>query len=185
MSENIKLQPDESVILRADEIEYGGPFSGGCELILTNKNIILNRKGLLGLGAEVKNFPLSDIHMVNGEPQVALGKKSNVTTTLDVYFESGMESFGFIWEKDVKEWIASITEVMTGRKVEREDEFAWVKDTLAMASTVEEAADKVRNIFGIKSNIEVSCNCPSCGAALTGTKGETKMCPFCGNPHTF
>ena len=156
MSENIKLQPDESVILRADEIEYGGPFSGGCELILTNKNIILNRKGLLGLGAEVKNFPLSDIHMVNGEPQVALGKKS-----------------------------ASITEVMTGRKVEREDEFAWVKDTLAMASTVEEAADKVRNIFGIKSNIEVSCNCPSCGAALTGTKGETKMCPFCGNPHTF
>ena len=60
MSENIKLQPDESLILRADEIEYGGPFSGGCELILTNKNIILNRKGLLGLGAEVKNFPLRD-----------------------------------------------------------------------------------------------------------------------------
>ena len=27
--------------------------------------------------------------------------------------------------------------------------------------------------------------CPSCGATLTGIKGETEKCPYCGTFHTF
>ena len=27
--------------------------------------------------------------------------------------------------------------------------------------------------------------CPSCGASLSGTKGETIQCPYCGTTYTF
>ena len=30
-----------------------------------------------------------------------------------------------------------------------------------------------------------SGKCPSCGAALSGIKGETTKCPYCGTFYTF
>ena len=56
---------------------------------------------------------------------------------------------------------------------------------MSMAEAIEAPVDKMRSIFGIKSTTQVSCKCPSCGATLTGIKGETEKCPYCGTFHTF
>ena len=90
-----------------------------------------------------------------------------------------MESFRFEWESDAQKWADKVTEVITGVKVQR-DEYAWVGETLAMADSVNSTIRNLRKTFGIRSDEQVSIKCPSCGATLTGTEGETVKCPYCG-----
>ena len=70
--------------------------------------------------------------------------------------------------------------MITGVKVER-DEFAWVGETLAMAESVTNTIEGLKRSLGIRSTEQVSVKCPSCGATLTGIKGDTVKCPYCGN----
>lgn len=179
MADELHLGQDETVIDRISKVGYGGFWSGNNDLVLTNKNIILVKKGLFGDTDDVVRFPLSDLRVVNGEVQAKLGRPDNVTCTLDLYFDKGMERFRFEWESDVQEWIDKITEVITGKKVER-DEYAWLGETLAMAESVTSTINSLKGALGIKSTEQVSMRCPSCGATLTGTKGETVQCQYCG-----
>ena len=103
---------------------------------------------------------------------------------LDVYFRSGPESFRFTWEDEVKEWANAINGLLTGNAdLYKKDD--WMEDLGKMADTFYGAAKKVRKVFGIKSNEQVSCKCPYCGASLTGVEGETVKCPYCDNNYTF
>ncbi|HAB94510.1 MAG TPA: hypothetical protein DCF49_07080 [Lachnospiraceae bacterium] len=179
MADELHLNEDEAVIDRIGKVGYGGFWSGNNDLVLTNKNIILVKKGLFGEVQETVKFPLSDLRVVNGEVQARIGHPDNVTHTLDLYFNKGTESFRFEWESDVQKWIDKITEVITGVKVER-DEFAWVSETLAMAESVNKTINSFKKTLGIKSTEQVSIKCPSCGATLTGISGDTVKCPYCG-----
>lgn len=179
MADELNLSADETVVDRIGKIGYGGFWSGNNELVLTNKNLILVKKGLFGDTEEVVKYPLSDIRVVNGEVQAKLGRPDNMTYTLDVYFNKGMESFRFEWESDAQKWADKVTEVITGVKVQR-DEYAWVGETLAMADSVNSTIRNLKKTFGIRSDEQVSIKCPSCGATLTGTEGETVKCPYCG-----
>ncbi len=182
---NLNLNPDEAVVDRIGKVGYGGGIlQGNNQLILTNQNVILVKKGLLGDVQGVVKFPLSDLRVVNDEAQARLGKPDNMTYTLDLYFNSGVESFRFEWESDVKKWISEISEVVTGKKVESDD-FAWVGETLAMAESVTNTINGLKSSLGIKSTEKVSMRCPSCGASLTGIKGETIQCPYCGSSVTL
>ena len=163
MAEEFKLSPEEAVILRIGKIGYGGGLQlpsmfNSNELILTNKNLILLKKNMFGQTEDTLYFPLSKILMANGRPQVKKSNPSHMEYALDVYFETGMESFRFEWESDIDEWFA---ESMT------------------------DSVEKIQSVFGIKSTRQVSCKCPSCGASLSGTKGETIQCPYCGTTYTF
>ena len=65
------------------------------------------------------------------------------------------------------------------------DEFAWVGETLAMAESVTNTINSLKSSLGIKSTEQVSIRCPSCGATLTGIKGDTVKCPYCGTYTTL
>ena len=187
MADELNLNPDEAVILSADEIGYGsGPFGGGKnELILTNQALLLKVKGMFGKTKEVRRFPLSGIRVVNGEVQAKLGKKDIVTPSLDVYFDSGTERFFFTWEDDVKTWISHISSVITGapvpQKGEFDDLFADMAKFSAVADSVTGSIKKVKGAFGIKSTEQIALHCPGCGASLSGTEGEVGKCPYCGS----
>ena len=119
MAEEFKLSPEEAVILRTGKIGYGGGFQlpsmfNSNELILTNKNLILLRKNMFGQTEDTLYFPLSKILMANGRPQVKKSNPSHMEYALDVYFETGMESFRFEWERDIDEWVENIVSVVTG-----------------------------------------------------------------------
>ena len=110
MTNGPKLNPDETVVLRCEGVGYGNTMFGkNHELILTNQAILLQKMGLFGKPKDVLRFPLTEIRVVNGQVQVMMGKKDFVTPSLDVYFESGMESFLITWEKDIRHWIKTIT----------------------------------------------------------------------------
>ena len=185
---------DEAVIRKQEEVMTPGFFKVRTnELILTNKAILYVKKLPFGKIKEVERHPLSDVRVVNGEVQARLGKPSNVSVSLDVYFTYGQESWEMIWEKDVKSWIAEITGVITGVHVEKkDDEFAWVGDVMANMGAVTEGLDSlagglnnVRRAMGMKSTEEASCKCSACGASINGTRGESVQCPYCGTYNTL
>ena len=188
MAEELNLGADEAVVLRIENVGYGSTFPipvNNSTLILTNKNLILLKKNLFGQISDTIRFPLSDIKVVNGQPQVRKGQLDIVTHTLEVYFNTGMESFRFEWESDIDKWVAHIVSQITGVPVKEKTEEDMIAEALQMAESLEAPIEKMRDIFGIKSTKIVSCKCPSCGAALTGLKGETAQCPYCGTYHTF
>ncbi|MBQ9062409.1 MAG: hypothetical protein IJ121_06260 [Eubacterium sp.] len=112
------------------------------------------------------------------------GKKDLVTPTLDVYFQTGMESFLFTWEDEVKEWANCINTMLTGQPARFKTD-DWMGEIEELAESFSGAAEKVREAFGLKSAEQVSCSCPSCGASLVGMKGETVRCGYCGSYHTL
>ena len=174
MAEEFKLSPEEAVILRTGKIGYGGGLQlpsmfNSNELILTNKNLILLKKNMFGQTEDTLYFPLSKILMANGKPQVRKSNPSHMEYALDVYFETGMESFRFEWE----------------RPVQKKSDLEMMQDALAFAESMTDSVEKIQSVFGIKSTRQVSCKCPSCGASLSGTKGETIQCPYCGTTYTF
>lgn len=190
MAEEFKLGPEEEVVLRVGKIGYGsgGPFSSmfnNGELILTTKNLILLRKNLFGKTEETKYFPLADIKMVDGKPQVRKSNPAHMVYTLDVYFNSGLESFQFEWESDIDDWVANIVSVVTGTPIQKKSDLEMLQEAAALAESMTEPIEKIQGLFGIKSNRPVSCKCPSCGATLSGIKGETTKCPYCGTFYTF
>ncbi|MBQ7613593.1 MAG: hypothetical protein IJU77_00945 [Butyrivibrio sp.] len=180
----LNLLPDETVIKRAEGVGYGTPISTKAnDLILTNMALIHVKKTLFGKTKEAVRYPLSDIRVAGNSVEVKLTKPGPGDAMLDVYLSYGMERFKFTWEDEVEDWIADITETITGVPVPRKDKFANLGDfseLLNMAESVAGTMDHVRHAFGIQSNEHAVCKCTSCGASLEGVEGDTVECPYCG-----
>ncbi len=175
------LKDEEAVILRAGKVGYGKPIpTKNNELVLTDKALILIRKDLFGKTKEVIRYPLEDICLSGGKPQVARGAGSQVSGPIDVYLKYEVFSFVLEWGTDVDDWLDAITEVITGEKVERKSDLAGFEDLIAMAESVTGTVNGLKKAFGIKSTEQVACKCPSCGASLSGTEDEVITCPYCG-----
>ena len=165
ISKTFGLKPEEAVVLRANKIGYGPAIDiTKNELVLTNQAIIFINKDLFGKNKEVTRYPLEDICLSGGKPQVALGPDSHVSGTLDVYLQYETLSFRFEWATDVEEWVASITEIVTGEKVSRKDPFGDFSDLENLVGLADSMAGSVNNLkkaFGIKSNEAAACKCSS------------------------
>ncbi len=182
ITQELKFMPEETVILKAEKVGYGTPISTKSnDLILTNQAILLVRKNMLGKTKEVVRYPLADLRTAGGKPEVHKGG-DEFNPTLDLYLDYGEEKFKFEWKKDIEEWIASITETVTGEKVERKPDFNLddFKDIIGFAESVTGTVKDVKKAFGIKSNEQAVGKCVSCGASITGMEDESVQCPYCG-----
>ena len=176
----MQLLDNEKVLKRQDKIGYGSALNGSkSELILTNQRLILEQKNLFGKPKGTLYFNLADIRVADGQAQVVVGKKDNLTHTLDVYFKSSEERFVFEWEKDIKSWVRAISAVIAGEEVKDNDEEEWMMEALHMADAFTGTIDKYKEVFGLKEKENVTVKCTSCGAALNGLKGSTIECPYC------
>ena len=96
MADKLGLDYDEVVILKETGVAHGGVMAIYTdELILTNKKIICLSKGLFGGTKKTYHYPLNQIKVFNGVPQVQKGKLSNGTPSLDLYLVDGEEHFNF------------------------------------------------------------------------------------------
>ena len=84
MADELHLNTDETVVDRIGKVGYGGFLSFNNDLVLTNQNIILVKKGLFGDVQDVVKFPLGSLRVVNGEVQAKKGHPDNMTYTLDL-----------------------------------------------------------------------------------------------------
>ncbi|MCQ2413726.1 MAG: zinc ribbon domain-containing protein [Clostridia bacterium] len=111
MADNLNLDYDEIVITKDVSVAHGGVMAIYTdELILTNKKIICLHKGMFGGTKTIYHYPLEQIKVYNGVPQVQKGKLSNGTPCLDVYLISGEEHFNFQSKNKatIDKWIAEI-----------------------------------------------------------------------------
>lgn len=181
--DGLKLNPGERVIQENSKVGYGGLLLNN-SLVITDQSLILVKKSLMGHVKDIIRFPLDQIMVSDGEVQAIVGKDGNLNAILSVYFTTGQETFRFEWEEDAKKVKKCISEVITGQPVpDEKDEF--FDDILGFANTIAGSVNKLKSAFGFKSTEQVSCHCPSCGASITGVKGETIKCPYCDSYYTF
>lgn len=186
---------DEYVVLKAQEVRldtkkaFSNPRSS--ELILTNRNIVMPRKGLTGKVKDYDVYPLANIRIVDGKPQCRLDSSDFMESKLEISFNDDLVSFEFgslESKREIREWINSIYQILLGADAPEE---ALGKGKFESFMEEENIADMAGRIFGSFENAfqrkraeaasDVAGRCPSCNASVKGRPGETISCPFCGN----
>ena len=193
----VNLASNEGIILQSTSVMSGSVWGAYTdELILTNLNVILIKRGMFGNKKKEQKFPISQIKKVNGKPQVMLGPNSlNGADQLHIAFMHGIEWFEFQsrGKKEITKWIKAIYEL-----------FHYTPDNLpidevkeemgVLSSTLKKGVDSIKNIFGVKSNNDTTstvtstvknAKCSGCKAPLTGKPGQVVKCIYCDTKHTF
>lgn len=186
-----ELQSNESVILKQDRILHGGVMASFTdELILTNINIVLISKGVFGNTKRIQTFPLNQIKIFDGQAQALLGKTGGGYPQLDVYFFNGQESFGFESKREALKWVSNINKLVTGNDVKSNTTSNMaVPGSAYVAETIKGTVDTFKETFGFKSksNKEMDektvTKCKSCGAPISGDKGQIVRCQYCDSDH--
>ena len=96
MAARYNLHPNEVVLLKDESVMHGGFLASYTdELILTNLNLVLLKKGVFGNSKGVHTFPLNQVKVYNQLAQATIGKAPNHSDLLEVYFLNGQEKFSF------------------------------------------------------------------------------------------
>ena len=180
------LQPNEVVVLTESNVSHGGFLSAYTdELILTNVNLVLAKKGILGNSKGVRTFPINQIKVWNGRAQAMAGKASNGTPVLEVFFLNGQEKFSFQsgGKRKIAKWSSQIDAVVTGTATPAPPEAGLaLPGTEAVAEALAETFKVLKGRFGSGSRapVQVSGKCRSCGASVSGPGGQSVSCDYCG-----
>jgi hypothetical protein len=180
------LQPGEAFVYKHVGVRHGGAYLD--ELILTSQRLVLLKtvkKGLFGSEQVIQILPLSQIKVFQGRAQALLGDQPN-GSTLDVYFQNGIEHFGFTNKNEATFWSQKINEVITGTpaKMTSPNPSGAEKVTEVMKDTV----GVFRDVLGYKSKdavataaaaVPVAGDCVSCGAPVAGIRGQAIICSYC------
>ncbi len=140
MADNLGLDYDEVVILKEISVAHGGVMAIYTdELVLTNKKLICVSKGLFGGTKKIYHYPLDQIKVFNGVPQVQQGQLSNGIPCLDVYLVDGEEHFNFQSKnkRKIALWIKEIHKLFGGN-------FAY--SGVRMSSSYDEDIDEEENL---------------------------------------
>jgi hypothetical protein len=183
------LQPSESFVHKRECAIHDGAYLD--ELILTSKNLVLiktARKGLLGKEQVIQVLPLSQIKIFQGHAQALVGKQQYGSPTLDVYFENGTEQFGFgsKHKKEAAFWSQKINEVITGTPATMISPDSSAAEQVAGA--LKDTVGVFKDALGLKPKSEVAAaaaavpvarGCVSCGAPISGIRGQAIICGYC------
>jgi hypothetical protein len=175
------LLPNEVVLIEDDAVMHGKGSAG--ELTLTNLNLVVMNKGMLGTSKGFRTFPVNQIKVHNGQAQAQMGKARGFDV-LVVQFPHGDEEFRFLrgGKNTIQTWIAKINEAATGqppaaatvasRALPGTDRVAGVlKDTLGAFRSKPAATPE--------APVSVATKCISCGAPASGFRGQAITCPYC------
>lgn len=180
------LQRNESVVYVQDRVRQGGARGHLTDqLILTNKNLVLVKKGFFGGEKSVHVFPLNQIKVFDGEVQVRVGTHQSGYPTLEVYFVNGQEAFIFMRRREAADLAQMIEDVITGVGAHPIDS----RDEGPMAAALGVQIDVMKDMFGIRRRSQstaavprVARECYACGAPLTGKQGQVATCSYCDTP---
>lgn len=132
--ENYKLREDEVLLYKGD-IEMSDK-KDNTQLLLTNINIVFitkTKKIFQEESVDVISFPIEDIKMYEGVPQVKT-KSNNV----EIYLKSGEKEFAFDSKNELHKFVSAINKLLTGKS-----------GTERNAEKVKKAIDLVNDTLGI------------------------------------
>lgn len=189
MAKGYNLQPNEVVLLKDESVCHGGFFSAYTDqLILTNLNLVIVKKGVFGNAKGILAFPINQIKVWNNQAQALLGKASNGFPQLEVYFLNSQENFLFQsgGKKKILDWVAKINQVATGQQATTTQPTPGLALPGAelVAGALKDTFDVFKGRFGAKTSTptQVAGKCRSCGAPIAGVGGQVATCQYCGAP---
>lgn len=181
------LQQNEVVLLKEESVRHGGLLASySDELMLTTLNLVLVKKGLFGKSKGVLTFPVNQVKVHDNQAQAAIGKASNGSAVLDVYFLNGQEQFSFQTggKKKIQSWIAKINFAVTGQETPESG-----RKGMALPGS-EMVAGVLKDTFGVfkarlgpqtAAPVRIARKCGNCGAPITGNQGQAIACEYCGS----
>lgn len=184
MAARYSLQPNEAVLLKDEAVAHGGLGLYAHELILTNLNLVLIKKGTFGNSKGVLTFPVNQIKVYDERAQAIIGKARNGTNVLEVYFLNGQEAFSFQsgGKRKINEWIAKINEVVTGQEAPAQQASRMALPGAGLvAGVLNDTIGVFKSKLGSTPNgpAKVAGKCRACGAPVTGYEGQTVTCEYC------
>ena len=182
-----KLLPNEYIIMKHDKVIHGGVLANfSNELILTNQNLVLQNKSVLGSIKNIQSFPISQIKVFNNQAQIIMSKTRGGYPQIEIYFLNGQEKFGFQSKKDATNWISKINQLVTGEDVSMDTSAKTsILGTEMIADALGGTVDVFKDAFGFKKKTptesveKVAKKCTFCGAAVSGKKGQIVRCSYC------
>lgn len=180
------LAPNEVVLLKDESVMHGNVFASYTdELMLTNLNLVLNKKGLFGNNKGIRLFPLNQVKVSNGQAQALLGESSNGSAALEVYFFDGQEKFQFQsgGKKKILAWASKINQALTGHEAPAEhDKGMALPGSELVAGVLKDTFGVFKSRLGAKPEaaVKASGKCRACGAPVSGYQGQAVTCEYCG-----
>lgn len=175
------LLPNEVVVLKADSAIRGRSTS--CELMLTNLNLVVTAKNAFGGAKSVDCYPVNQIKVYNGQAQAKLSTTRGLDV-LAIYFRHGEEEFRFSTggKRTIQTWVATINETVTGQPA--------VVASPSVAPGAERVVGMLKDTLGAFKSIRsskteepaptaVATKCGSCGAPISGMRGQRVTCGYC------
>lgn len=181
---NIDLQIDEVLILN-DETAYLDKKMG--ELFLTNKRLVWAKKTAFGNKIkEMKELPLSQIKMYNGEPQVRVTGQL-MEPELQIQHNGGIATISFMNKRTTNNWMDEIHIAITGQKSSSSSDRLGnlaIPGMDILGKGIKDSVGAFAAGLGVKNKLikdkNVTTTCSACGAPISGIKGEKIICEFCG-----
>lgn len=184
MASPYSLQPNEVVLLKDESVAHGGLGLYAHELILTNLNLVLVKKGAFGRSKGVLSFPVDQIKVYDRVAQARIGKTSNGLSVLEVYLLNGEERFGFQFggKKKINTWIAKINEIVTGQEASAHQAPGMALPGAGLvAGVLSDTIGVFKSKLGstLNASAAVASKCRACGAPINGHQGQTVTCTYC------
>ena len=182
---DIGLQSDEILIVNT---ELGWLNSKAGELFLTNKRLVWAKKATFGNKIkELKELPLSSIKMHNGEPQVKTDG-SILDPKIQIQHTNGIDTIGISGSRrNAMLWLNEIHKAMTGHEASSDADKAGNMSIPGMdilGKGLKDSVGAFASGLGLKDALSkkkrISVKCSTCGAPLTGNKGDSVTCEYCG-----
>ncbi len=178
---NNGLPPNEYAILINKAVKYGNGFFQvySNELMLTNLNLVLTLKGIMGGIKDKKIFGLNNIKIIDNTPQVSASGK-NELGSLIISFLHGTEFFGFSEQNEAYKWRDMIINVVNANRYTA----SYQQQPQKQQQNQEEKVT-VREYYykevPVTFNETVVTKCSACGASIFGKNGDIVKCNFCGS----
>ncbi len=169
------LDSDEVVIVECEDIQSDSRERGN--LVLTNKNIIWASKNIFGKIKQITKRNINDIKIYEGRAQAKLENGK-----LLIYFKNEQFAYYIYSRSKGKEIVNNINKILLDVNLNVDSRKA-LPGTEAIAGTIKSTLNVFKESLG--KNKMISKKCESCGASLSGKKGETDKCPYCDSYITF
>lgn len=194
---NLFLNSGEYVIMKHDRVSLGGMMAYfSSEVILTNHNIILNRKGLYGGVKETKKIPIYQIKVFNESAQVFTTAHSYGFHQIEIYLTGSQQKILFTSKKDAEKWATKINQLVVDGDVDIDHSpGTQFTGTEAFSNLVQSTKDMLNGALGRNSksvspgkantNDKVYLKCGYCGAPITGRGNQVVRCLYCNSEHNI
>ncbi len=184
------LKPDEFIIM--EETNVTNADGDKIRLVLTDRCLLAITYNIWGKVSDSKRYALIKMKELKGEPNIITTKESG-RSWLTLCYPNGQVSFHFENIFTEKKWNTAIVKaykdrVAVKKKEAREEEKRSRSETggglgklFAPAAGLIDSAKNSYSSLVSKPKTGLRIRCPYCGAELSGVKGETVECEYCGH----